>query len=157
VTVDDLVEWLRLQLDDDERIAQVPSGNGYEPDIWEIQPSRSGRWSQVVSISRVLGEPIEAAGREDPQPVALVQSGRWEDRHIVNWDPDRVLREVEAKRKILARHASRDHFCPAPIDHDGYIWFEAGEERRADIPCGDLRDLAAPYSDRPGFREEWTA
>ncbi len=42
-------------------------------------------------------------------------------------DPARILREVEAKRRILARHA-RDPW-----------------------PCHDLPDLASPYADHPDF------
>ncbi|GGK32137.1 hypothetical protein GCM10011583_74870 [Streptomyces camponoticapitis] len=47
--------------------------------------------------------------------------------HVALHDPARVLREIEAKRRILARHA-RDPW-----------------------PCHDLRDLALPYADHPDF------
>ncbi|GAA2532280.1 DUF6221 family protein [Streptomyces koyangensis] len=48
-------------------------------------------------------------------------------RHVALHDPARVLREVEAKRRILARHA-RDPW-----------------------PCHDLRDLASAYTGHPDF------
>ncbi|WP_332760413.1 DUF6221 family protein [Streptomyces sp. MT206] len=48
-------------------------------------------------------------------------------QHVALHDPARALREIEAKRRILARHA-RDPW-----------------------PCHDLRDLASPYADHPDF------
>ncbi|MFI8007259.1 DUF6221 family protein [Streptomyces sp. NPDC086010] len=48
-------------------------------------------------------------------------------RHVALHDPARALREIKAKRRILARHA-RDSW-----------------------PCHDLRDLASPYTDHPDF------
>jgi len=68
--------------------------------------------------------------------------------HVALHDPARVLREIEAKRRVLARHALR----PAtgnpelPWDnrddcqYDGETW-----------PCGDLLDLASPYGDHPDY------
>ncbi|MFJ5047343.1 DUF6221 family protein [Streptomyces sp. NPDC088719] len=47
--------------------------------------------------------------------------------HVALHDPARVLREIEAKRRILARHA-RDPW-----------------------PCHGLRDLASPYAGHPDF------
>ncbi|MFI1189969.1 DUF6221 family protein [Streptomyces californicus] len=47
--------------------------------------------------------------------------------HVALPDPARILREVEAERRVLARHA-RDPW-----------------------PCHDSRVLASPYRDHPGF------
>ncbi|MEU5620663.1 DUF6221 family protein [Streptomyces sp. NPDC047802] len=47
--------------------------------------------------------------------------------HVALHDPARILREIEAKPRILARHA-RDPW-----------------------PSHDLRDLASPYTDHPDF------
>jgi len=52
--------------------------------------------------------------------------------HLAEHDPARVLREAEAKRRILARHAA----CPPE--------------------CLTLRDLVSAWCHRPGYREEWT-
>ncbi|MEU6143227.1 DUF6221 family protein [Streptomyces sp. NPDC047081] len=69
-------------------------------------------------------------------------------RHVALHDPVRVLREVEAKRRVLSRHA----LSPAAGDperpwddrddcqFDGEPW-----------PCADLLDLALPYLDHPDF------
>lgn len=75
----------------------------------------------------------------------------------------RVLAECEARRRIIEIHADGraelrypgddldDEFAGMPawcvrceVDHQGERW-----------PCETLRLLAAPYADRPGFREEW--
>ncbi|MFD8010836.1 DUF6221 family protein [Streptomyces sp. NPDC058955] len=48
-------------------------------------------------------------------------------RHVALHDPARVLREIEAKRRILNRHR-----------HDPW-------------PHHDLHDLAAPYTDHPDY------
>jgi len=47
--------------------------------------------------------------------------------HVALHDPARVLREVAAKRRILARHVADP-------------W-----------PCDDMLDLASPYADHPDF------
>lgn len=67
--------------------------------------------------------------------------------HIARHDPARVLREVEAKRKILnswvsAATADRYSAGPEPIDH-----FQDGLEHA-------LRLLATAWSDHPDYRQD---
>lgn len=66
--------------------------------------------------------------------------------HIARFDPKRVLREVEAKRAILARH------CP---DRPPYVEYCRECENTRLNECPELRDLAAIWSDDPDYREEW--
>ncbi|WP_412078269.1 DUF6221 family protein [Streptomyces xanthophaeus] len=62
--------------------------------------------------------------------------------------PARVLREVEAKRRVLARHvlspAAGDPERPwenrDDCQYDGETW-----------PCDDLLDLASPYADHADY------
>lgn len=74
-------------------------------------------------------------------------------------DTTRGGREVAAKRRVLARHH------PAV---DGEMAWHVGacvgcgtygefaDPRTPDInDCPELRDLAAPYADRLGFKPEW--
>jgi hypothetical protein len=158
----DLVEFLRERLAEDEQIAQTPSGGGYEPDIWEIQPSRSGRWSNIVSKSKLIGEPVEAAMEEDDQPVAIVQSGRWEDRHIARHDPARVLAEVAAKRRIVHAH-DRIHGCTgltgsgdwSAVDGEPWEFWEDHQTGDTGGICYTLRLLALPYAEHPDYNPEW--
>jgi hypothetical protein len=83
--------------------------------------------------------------------------------HIARHDPARVLREVEAKRKIIDRHHPETYSFAEVGD--------AGDRFERSVigcaqctydgldpepwPCADVRDLAAIFSDRPGYREEW--
>ena len=147
-----LVEFLRDRLAEDEQIANLISPGGYQPDVWRVEPSRSGRWSQVVAYSRMLGESEDDAAREDDQPVALVQSGRREDLHIARHDPARVLAEVEAKRRIVdepqpsGNYVYRDDGTPACGTCGDYT---------VEWPCDTLKLLALPYADHPDYDPAW--
>lgn len=94
-----------------------------------------------------------------------------DERHIMEHRPTRVLREIDAKRRLLADVLSEPHFmsaddhwntCPAIVDVDGVP--VCLDESRAPGPrdCGRdarvprrLRLLALPYAYRPGYLEEW--
>lgn len=140
----DLHGWLSQRIDEIESVARLISPGGYAPDEWRIEPSRSGRWAQVVAYSRTNIEPPEAAARESDQPVALVQTGRNEHLLIAMHDPAAVLRRCAGDRRILARHR---------LNPDAY-WAEAamcdgcGTEGEMDYPrtenlndCPELLDL----------------
>jgi hypothetical protein len=121
----------------------------------------------VDFLRRRIDEDAELAGRCDSDSC-----GQWTARghtvdfcqvdisglhptiaeHVAMHDPARVLREVAAKRRILARHV----LSPAvgdpelPWDNrDDCQW--DGE----DWPCADLLDLALPYSGHPDFHDQW--
>jgi len=71
-------------------------------------------------------------------------------QHVARHDPARVLRDVEAKRRVMSRHtlspAGGDPERPwddrDDCQFDGDLW-----------PCDDLLDLALPYRDHPDFPE----
>ena len=132
--MDDLVQWLRAQLDEDERIARAAQrqrGGGE----WVARADASG-------IVAVEGLPVRAG---EPIPVVLHPDEDETAEHIAEHDPARVLREIDAKRQIIEQH-------------ERY----AAERRRMmggwdpqsdDSPI--LAALATVYADRPGYREEW--
>ncbi len=139
--MDDLVQWLGKQLDEDERIALAVGRESWQP-----------RYVDSVSDS-----PDTATVQlPDGTDVALMERYSYQDaEHIAEHDPARVLREIDAKRRMLALHHPR---------HDGYTWVcdtcsQYDVERRMVVhvyaPCEHLRLLALPYADRPGYREEW--
>jgi hypothetical protein len=104
---DDLLVWLREQLDEDERAAR----EAHIPHPWYS--------ADDLSKSHHDG----GAGLND-----------FEADHIARWDPARVLREVEARRRMVEFALRLDY----------------GTDE------GDLqRLLALPYSDHPGYRQEW--
>lgn len=118
--MDDLVAFVRARLDEDERIAQGADRN---------PPNGSTSWT----------------------PAALQTT--WDarvDEHVARHNPARVLREVEAKRRILGEHF--ESFLPNGIPLgtcttcDNYA-----------MPCPTLRLLALPYADDPDYRPEWAA
>jgi hypothetical protein len=70
-------------------------------------------------------------------------------------DPGRVLREVEAGRRILARHQPRSlgrwQVCGncRPVDPEC-----PGDSTSVPWPCPDARDLAVRWSDHPACKGE---
>lgn len=76
--------------------------------------------------------------------------------HITRWDPERVLAECEAKRRIIEIHYDRGEgrgcgrCATAAGGSDGFVWVEPDA-----WPCDTLRVLAAPYSDHPDYDPEW--
>jgi len=135
---DDLVTWLRAQLDEDERVAREADGLGWgyagaferDHDGNDIYP----QWGLMSA---------------DDGPTLLLGDLTIEKlRHIARHDPVRVLAEVEAKRRIVDEHAGYDpktwRTGDAAYDCTYSTW-----------PCFTMRWLALPYADRPGYREEW--
>lgn len=123
----DLVRWLGEQLDTDveaarEAIDQVGDGH------WQQRNAR------IVTVADRDREVADYAVHECID-------------HIVRHDPARVLREIDAKRMIVAAHERRPMSKGDSADCAhcwGAVW-----------PCPTLRLLASVYNDRPGFKEEW--
>lgn len=154
--VDELVAFVRQQLDADEALARRVAEryvvrNSDRPD--DGQP-----YWPLPSIEATF------RGRIDPDIVAGLDL-------IRTYDPARVLAEVEAKRRILDLHIGA-HDCTEihtgvyPDDWPADAgWGKAGERRahaanehfEADQPCPTVRLLAQPYAGRDGWREEWQA
>jgi hypothetical protein len=128
--VDDLVQWLREQLDDDERAARAATAGPWTTMGQRVlDPSPP---SNRLGIGMAVGH---AAASADYNETA---------EHIARHDPARVLRELDAKRKIIAEHDVYSRPLGERMDCQSY-----------DFPCTTLRLLALPYADRPGYREEW--
>lgn len=75
------------------------------------------------------------------------------------WDPARVLREIDAKRKLIARGGP---FCTSGCDEPGNEpkspdtnWTTPLEHHVDCAAYQAAQVLALPYADRPGFKEEW--
>lgn len=127
IGVDDLITWLREQVDDDERaIRRLAEG-----------------YRRYVCDDGHVEEPIEKwSDGTDRLP-----------NHHNTWllihDQAERLAEVEAKRRILDEHFE----CSLPngimagtcTTCDNYAW-----------PCPTVRLLAQPYAGRDGWQDEWT-
>lgn len=139
--MNDVIEFLRARLDEDEQAARAAGWHRWVLVDDEISTVGNGRL--VVRLERDYDGP-----------------------HITRHDPARVLREVDAKRRIVELHgplqlpatnyrptmlqceycASLCHSrsglgCDQPID--------------APWPCDTVRLMALPYADHPDFDESW--
>jgi hypothetical protein len=141
--------WLNAQLDEDEQTARAAASSlEREPRISECRGA--AEWSHRYDEDDYGGTEVVDGDGHVVVPLAT-DSGGAVRVHVARHDPKRVLAEVEAKRRILARHTG-DHTCPAPPEP--WHWYEGGERVEGVYPCGDVRDLALPYADRAGFPEE---
>jgi len=148
--VDSLVSWLGQQLDEDQRVAEAIREGGLQAPQW--QAAGEGTWVAVTTQDRYLGDPPEIFEAVD-EPVALVANRRGEAAHIARWDPDRVLAEVAAKRRILRRwETAKDAVAVSA----GTVLAGAARLRLQTVEMLIL-DLAQPMAGRPGWRDEWAA
>ncbi|WP_075737515.1 DUF6221 family protein [Streptomyces acidiscabies] len=143
--MDDLATWLRACLDEDERLArEATAGPWSRMGQRVLDPSPP---SDRLGIGMAVGH---AAATADFNETA---------EHIAEHDPARVLREVDAKRRIVAEHPAGAGWDGRDVD--GLVCRTCAEDssdggRSGDpFPCTTLRLLALPYADRPGYREEW--
>lgn len=147
----DLVEWLRAQLDEDERLARLAIGEIQDSTgvwTWTYVVTPGGDFKVVDQLGySVLGHYDVCANVWDVGP------------HVAEHDPSRVLREVAAKRKLLAVHWSTDSLdsrVPGRL-----LCVECSTMNRLqewvgrEYPCATVRLLALPYSHRPGYLLEW--
>lgn len=117
--MDDLVRFLTACLDEDERIARAVEDRSAP---WD------GQWvADGDNAVRTFNGHVLFYGHGGPLKPGLVE-------HVARHDPARVLREIDAKRRIL-----------------NTLHEEGGDRMFADI----FRLLALPYADHPDYREEW--
>ncbi|MER5843201.1 DUF6221 family protein [Streptomyces prasinus] len=132
---DDLPDWLRAQLDEDERIARAAS-----PGPWEQSGIGEHGWG--VSFGRA-GAGVEAEDSDQ---------GRADATHIAEHDPARVLREIDAKRAVLKMYVNATGW----VERATELNVKSDNSKAAAVAYLDaLKALALPYSDRPGFKESW--
>lgn len=133
---DDLIEFLRARLAEDEQTADAARCNGH------------GRWT----TDTYQGESAGIRDRSIAITVAYDNYGvpRPSQRtHIARHDPARVLRDVEAKRRIVDGAESANRLVDATEYPDGY---DVGRK----TAWGDtLKLLALPYADHPDYNPEW--
>lgn len=130
--MDELVRWFGEQLNEDERIAR------------RVESS----WRQIGETGVIVAS--------DGNRAEECANGNWTGvaEHIVQHDPARVLREIDAKRQTLAQcQAAEERMDGAMRANDTGVYQAARAEARALHAV--LRRDAAVYADRPGYREEW--
>lgn len=151
----DIVKFLRARLDGDEAAALaavIPAHEG--PNAYKPHPALA-EWSYDGGEVEYVQTP-EMLAHKYPDTIYVTcdsegLSPSVDDSvgpHIARHDPARVLREVEAKRRIL-------YTC----DTATRMWLHARTEEYADgvADPGDtiLRALASVYADHPDFDGSW--
>ncbi|MCT2591120.1 DUF6221 family protein [Streptomyces sp. N2-109] len=138
----DLTAFLRARLDEDEAVARKAKPGPWRADggsVYAAHPT-----DEVVDYARDNSAP-----------------------HIARHGPARVLREVEAKKRMVTAYeyalemktANAANY-QAWVNNDAPPYPEAAEgtdEQRREIPglAHALRLLTLPYADHPDYREEW--
>lgn len=160
--MDNLIAFIKARLEEDEAAAKkaVPG-----PWRWADWTAMFGTLEQerntlehspgsppFPAVAERDRETTRVLRLEDPLEIDPDQEASAE--HIARHDPARVLREVEAKRAIVAAHQPgssggpcsvciadrrswQDDWCPDP-------W-----------PCETVRKLVSIWSDHPAYRAEW--
>ncbi|AVH58397.1 MULTISPECIES: DUF6221 family protein [Streptomyces] len=130
----DMVRFLRNRYDEDERTARAAMWDE-ESGVWTARPPQASYERYTVADYCDDGVVVVTPENADADGVG---------RHIERHDPARVLREVDAKRRILD-------------DYERY----AAERRRelggwnTDEVSPILTALAVVYADHPDYRPEW--
>ncbi|THA82739.1 DUF6221 family protein [Streptomyces sp. A0592] len=157
--MDDLVQFLRARLDEDEQAARAATGGP-----WVLDDERHAE--QILTAD----ESVVVVGGSRWSGEAPVFETTADGLHIARHDPARVLAEVDAKRRILLLHN-----IPAVVSPKmaalGLREGEAPEDDRRCAGCGldnmddpitpdvnacpILRALALPYAGHDDFKEEW--
>lgn len=144
-----LVEFLRARLDEDERIARAVR----VPHDWHQGPGDDD--PEWVGDEMVLMWPPEfhTPYEQDKHWRGLTVEGSELAAHIAAHDPARVLREVEAKRKLVAA------FDSAVVAYGAAEQGTAVSERMGGSVNSlryALQLVALAYADHPGYKEEWS-
>lgn len=147
-----LIEFLLARIHDDECLARMAFA-----DHNDNGPNWSEPWSGAVDLSG------------DPSSELLLCNDSGVSRHIVNFDPARVLAECEAKRALIADLNAERHEV---VEDCWYTCAAATEDRDGGDCCNDSRGedcdcgrddrvarrlgfLAAVYADHPDYLPEW--
>jgi len=137
--MDELVEWLRAQLEIDEEIARAAAH--YEAGNWTT------KGGHPVSVADELVEQADTFER-----VVVFDEGSPSEEqahHIAEHDPARVLREIDAKRQVLAEYEQAARYATT-------TWGQSNADQSRARTLGKvMRLLALPYADRPGYKESW--
>lgn len=144
----EISEFLKTRLDEDE--ADAVSAMDGRSGVWTYADTAAGNHQAIDDLGYSVAEHYD------------IESQRWfTGSHIARHDPARVLREVDAKRKILAAHrigvekhrAAFDAVTGEPLPEVFDVTCETCGWA-ADDPasgCLTLRLLATAWSDHPDY------
>lgn len=155
--MDDLVAFLRARLDEDEATAQAAAdfGGGIHGFDWSVSGSHAddgGTYWRVAATARASGHeqfveivgPGVSGGGAHTEQVA---------HHVVRHDPARVLREVKAKRQLLALYEEHKRLDRETFEAEGQHARSLSSLRAAYFDA--VRFHAAVYAAHPDYRPDW--
>lgn len=186
-----LLEFIEQRLTEDEWWARNAGGcPGFAPpatgEHWQWERSDN---DEIAYAGPAMGEHLEdgdlvalrSVEKYGTLPSFIVYESECVNTvgagHIVRHDPARVLREVQAKRRVLARHRLVDqtngwaHRTPRPgedvsLRHPAAYCSTCrtgacGDDYDAtcgwvDWPCPEVLDLAAPFAGHPDYDPSWS-
>jgi hypothetical protein len=131
----DLITFLRAQLDEDERVARAASMAPWLRDEANASIRHSGPSASKSSESFGMYV-IASVGAHD-----IGRPSHEDAEHITRWDPARVLAEIDAKRRMVDECVGSNTDANSP---DACVLADA-----------ILRLLALAYADRHGYDEAW--
>ena len=136
-----ITEFLQARLDETEAAAKAATEVDGQ---WFTPGPGAGEWAVRQNKAIV----------DCPAGIVVFDEGCPTDEqaaHIASHDPARVLRQVEAGRKILAMYIEAEKNRP-----QGYYGYEEGEMRgEADALLLAVKALAEAWSDHPDYWSEW--
>ena len=147
-----LTEFLLARIAEDEADARtaigIAPGDDRTPSDWWVKEEHSmvyaGHWVPVVETAERSIPNGEGDGVITWRVPATLD-------HIARHDPDRVLAECEAKRRIVAEHPEQVDMIP---ESEGFGSVQYEVPGRRYVP-EVLRLLAMPYADHPDYDEAW--
>lgn len=145
-----ITDFIEARLAEDEATARATLIDVDGSGDWRADEHPVALTVDLYRVRDVSARPVVEGIRsldddDDPDNITEYVNGAAVSQHVARHDPDRVLREVEAKRKLVA---------------DFKIELEDAERYEdVDSAATSLRllgILAAIYSDHPDFNPEWS-
>ncbi|WP_051819248.1 DUF6221 family protein [Streptomyces sp. NRRL S-920] len=124
----DLIAFLRARLDEDVAVIVAP-------ETWTAFEENERTGTRRVDVDHSI-----------ERVVACTRS--WRGDHIARHDPARVLKEIEAKRQIIARYEDQAALL---ANHMGGILTKYLVQELLEV----VRALALSDDDHPDYKESW--
>ena len=148
--MNELVDWLRAQIDEDERLAREAAGHANGSEVWDLVSFVGGDLDPGKHFSLSIGgRALNASSGDAPDDDTPVVAA--ELRHMANFDPARVLAEVESRRRILDLYEA----MRAGVDAADGTLLAGAAKVRLGAYGNVLKCLALPYQSHPLYRESW--
>jgi hypothetical protein len=136
--MDDLVEFLRARIAEDEEPARL--AHAVDPAPWYEDVEDGSYTNQRDHLDGVgLVRAADNVGLWNREQSSTLSMAAVTATHVARHNPARVLAEVEVKRAIVTRAKA--------------LWDSDAEGYGAGLDI--LQLLALPYADHPDYRPEW--